>query len=104
MRNLVVLRYSQNVYCVDVVSIDQALKEDTNLSLSDNNKTWKYDKHDHFNKGEFLVGKETRICQHGCRYGVIGIYNTDEARDLNRMISAAKEAVKSDSFSFDDDG
>ena len=88
-----------NSSCVQVIPIEQALKEDKNLTLSEDNETWKYQTKDpRMSQVQFKNGAKMRHCLHYQRHGVIGVYDKTQVTHLDQMVYHGREALKTDDF------
>ena len=93
IKDLVVLAYSQNECYTSVLSIKQAEEKykEYGFSVDAEKNTWSFDKKD------YLI-PISRTCQHGSRWGIIGVYNRNNDRHLGLMVSHSKEATSSPSY------
>lgn len=96
LRDLIVLAYSQNECYTSILSIEDAEKQykQCGFSVDANNETWS------FNKQSYKIAS-SRSCNRGSRWGVIGVYNRNNNRHLDRMIRASQEATSSQSYNGD---
>lgn len=86
--DLVVLAYSQNERYTSVLSIKQAEEKykEYGFSVNIEKNTWS------FNKKDYLI-PTSRRCRHGCRWGIIGVYNRNNDQELDLMVSHSREAT-----------
>lgn len=50
----------------------------------------------------YKIGDEMRHCNHGSRWGVIGVYDRTNIEHLNAMVNHSEEATKSQGSLLDD--
>jgi hypothetical protein len=91
--DLVVLVYSQNNCYTSVLSIKKAEEEYEKWSFSvdvDKN-TWSF-------HGKNYKISESRTCEYGARWGIIGVYNRLNDKHLDYMVGASKKATSSKGY------
>lgn len=89
LENLVVLRYSSNICYTRVNRADKVSTRNFELDLV--NGTWTVMD---FNSKPYTnsIGKR-RYIEHGCRGGIIGVYDRTNIQHLNSMVSDSQEAT-----------
>ncbi len=99
-RNLVVLSYSGNTCYTKLkeLNIDNLPAHVERVDLE--NGVWMF--RSPLERGTYKIGTESRICEYGCRFGVIGIYDRTNIAHLKNMFCATHEAVRTPSSLLDD--
>ncbi len=84
MKDLVVLAYANNTCHTTLHNAEPNLPGGLEIDLD--TCTWKFD-----NK-TYQIG-QMRQCEHGCRWGVIGVYDRQKIDHLNAMLHHSKDAT-----------
>ena len=90
MSNLIVLEYRQNTCYTTVIPLEKAVEKykEQKLSVNKENSTW------NFKNRERKIG-QSRSCERGSRWGIIGVYDSSNIDQLNSMVSHSQEATSS---------
>lgn len=90
---IVVLCHSDNGI-LKALSIEDALaKFKGEFEYDKEASTWTWPKGDQGHRGPFEIGRD-RYIREGHRYGVIGLYRSDDLKSINSMLYAARSATR----------
>ncbi|MDO8490077.1 MAG: hypothetical protein Q7S47_01515 [bacterium] len=85
LKDLVVLMYASNTCFTTVCS---AKTEQPRLEIDPAKGVWTFDGR------QYRISVDMRRCEHGCRGGVIGVYDPREVQHINTMIRHSQEALE----------
>lgn len=90
---IIVLCHSNNGM-LKAMSVENALTEfPGEFEYNKENNTWSWPKGDHGHRGPFEIGR-ARYMPERHRYGVIGIYQSDNLESINSMLYATEGATR----------
>lgn len=94
LENLVILQFSQNICYTQVVDASSFVPTDPKLKIDIENGEWTYQSSNRLKETNKIGG--ARYFERGSRGGVIGVYDRTNTQHLSLMVSAGKEATRSD--------
>ena len=99
LKDLVVLKFSDNTCYTSVVNIKDIKDESFNVDIK--NKTWSYKERKNVKIGNSRNLRDN--FSNEIKYGVIGVYNRKLINNLNSLVFASKEFTESHAYSIVDD-